>query len=189
MNEEKELVEQFIAGDDKAFNEIVRKFQKQIYWHARRMVGNHMEADEVTQEVLLAIYNNLKSFNFNSSLSTWIYSITQRRSINELRKRKSKKILFLGDENTLGLKSKKDIIIEYEAKEKLEQVENKLKKLSNKQREVFIFRQYDGLSYSEISEITGKSIGALKANYFHALKKIISYLDETSAAAGNNEKD
>ena len=72
MTEDKdfELIHKFIGGDETAFNELARKYQTKIYWHARRMVGNHMDADEVTQEVLLVLYKKLGSFKFNSSFSS-----------------------------------------------------------------------------------------------------------------------
>ncbi|MCL4548939.1 MAG: sigma-70 family RNA polymerase sigma factor, partial [Bacteroidetes bacterium] len=86
-----ELVKNFLNGDETAFNSIVRKYQKKIYWHARQMVGNHLDADEVTQEVLIVIFKKLRTFNFNSSLYTWIYKIVSTRSLNQLRKRQVKK--------------------------------------------------------------------------------------------------
>ena len=88
-----DLVNRFIAGDESAFNRIVMKYQQRIYWHARRMTGNHLDADEIVQEVLIAVYKNLKSFQFKSSLYTWIYRITSTRSINFLKKRKLKEFL------------------------------------------------------------------------------------------------
>ncbi len=97
MNDKKEfgLIKEFQGGNEKAFNELVRIHQKKIYWHARRMVGNHLDADEVTQQVIIAMYKNLKKFKFNSSLNTWVYKITQTRSLNLIRRNKLKRFLGL----------------------------------------------------------------------------------------------
>ena len=173
-----ELVNDFIEGDEKAFNKIVQKYQDKIYWHARRMTGNHLDADEVVQEVLLVIYNKLKSFRFKSSLYTWIYRITSTRSINQIKRRKVKQFLSLEDMITDTINSSDDIIRDIESKEKLNILDKLIQKLPVKQREVFILRNFDELSYDEIAKITGKSVGTLKANYFHAMKKITELMNE-----------
>ncbi len=173
-----QLVKDFLNGDESAFNKIASKYQKKIYWHARRMLGNHLDADEVTQEVLIVIYNKLDTFNFKSSLFTWIYRITSTRSLNFIKKRKVKRYLFLDDENVREIESQNDIVHNVEDKEKIEKLNFVLQKLPAKQREVFIMRQFDQLSYEEIAEIKGKSVGTLKANYFHALKKVTELIDE-----------
>lgn len=171
LNNDFELIRSFIEGDESAFNRLAVKYQEKIYWHARRMLGNHPDADEIVQEVLLVLYKKLKTFEFKSSLYTWIYTITNTRSINYLKKRSIKSFFSL-DEITNKRIDKKDIIDHLESKEKLEKVENALQKLPIKQREVFVMRNFDELSYEEISQITGKTVGALKANHFHALNKI-----------------
>jgi RNA polymerase sigma-70 factor (ECF subfamily) len=174
-----ELINRFLAGEEVAFNLIVKKYQKKIYWHARQMLGNHLEADEVTQEVLIVLFNKLKSFNFNSSLYTWIYKIVSTRSLNQIRKRQIQKFFSIdSSENDFELKDGHDIIEDYSNREKLERVEKILQKIPPKQREIFIMRNYDQLSYEEIAKITGKSIGGLKANYFHALKKVLELTNE-----------
>ncbi len=167
-----ELINNFVNGDEKSFNEIVHKYQKQIYWHARRMVGNHFDADEITQQVIIVLYNKLKTFRFDSSLKTWIYKITLTRSLNLIKSKKIKSFFSLDDNHSLDVKVDNDIIGNVEDKEKLDKLNSVLNTLPDKQREVFIFRHFDELTYEEISEITGKSIGGLKANYFYAIKKI-----------------
>jgi RNA polymerase sigma-70 factor (ECF subfamily) len=93
-----------------------------------------------------------------------------------LKKRKIKHFLNLDDENTATLKSNEDIILRLEDKDKIERINRYLEELPLKQREVFVLRHFEELNYEEISEITGKSIGGLKANYFHASKKIFGKL-------------
>ncbi|MEW6004166.1 MAG: RNA polymerase sigma factor [Stygiobacter sp.] len=172
------LVKRYLEGDESAFNEIVKKYQKRIYWHARQMLGNHLDADEVTQEVLIVMYKKLKTFNFQSNLFTWIYKIVTTRSINQIRRNQVKKFFSINDEeNPIDIKSDNDIIEDLSNKEKIERLNKALEKLPSKQRQVFVMRNFDELSYEEISKITGKSVGGLKANYFHALKKIMEQLD------------
>lgn len=173
-----ELVEKFVAGDETAFNLLVKKYQKKIYWHARQMLGNHLDADEITQEVLIVLYNKLKTFHYRSSLYTWIYKIVTTRSLNQIRKNKFKKLISFENEDDKELVSKHDIIEDISNRQKIEMVNKALEKLPPKQRQIFVLRNFDQLSYEEISEITGKSIGGLKANYFHALKKVVELVNE-----------
>ena len=167
-----ELVKRFTGGDEASFNEIARRYQQKIYWHARRMIGNHLDADEVVQEVLLVLYEKLKDFKFQSSLYTWVYRITATRSINFLNKLKIKKFFSLDEKHSEEIRDDEDIVKSLEQEEKLAYLNKILQKLPVKQREVFILRNFDGLSYEEIADITGKSVGGLKANYFHAFVKI-----------------
>jgi RNA polymerase sigma-70 factor (ECF subfamily) len=171
LNNDFELIKSFIDGDESAFNRLAVKYQERIYWHARRMTGNHLDADEIVQEVLMVLYNKLKTFEFKSSLYTWIYTITNTRSINYLKK-KSLRSFFSLDEISNRKFEQKDVIDDIESKQKIEKIESAMQKLPVKQREVFIMRNFDEMSYEEISQITGKNVGTLKANYFHALNKI-----------------
>ncbi|MBL1212151.1 MAG: RNA polymerase sigma factor [Ignavibacteriae bacterium] len=172
------LVKKFLDGDESAFNELVRKHQKNIYWHARRLLGNHMDADEVTQEVIITMYKKLNTFKFDSAVTTWLYKITYNKSVNNIRKSKVRKYLFLDDEEVREMKNSENLYEDYESKEKLNKVDEVLNELPIKQKEVFILKQFEGLKYREIAEITGKSEGALKANYFHALKKVTELINE-----------
>ena len=171
LNNDFEQIKSFIDGDESAFNRLAVKYQERIYWHARRMTGNHLDADEIVQEVLMVLYNKLKTFEFKSSLYTWIYTITNTRSINYLKK-KSLRSFFSLDEISNRKFEQKDVIDDIESKQKIEKIESAMQKLPVKQREVFIMRNFDEMSYEEISQITGKNVGTLKANYFHALNKI-----------------
>lgn len=175
--EEFDLIKRFLEGDESAFNQIVYKYQKIIYWHAMRMLGNHLDADEVAQEVLIILYNKLDKFKFNSSLSTWIYRITSNNCINKIRKRKVRQFFSIDDDESQQISGGMDIAVDVENKEKIDKLKNYLQQLPPKQREVFILRNFDELSYDEIAEITGKSVGGLKANYFHALKKVLELME------------
>jgi len=177
---DEQLISDFISGNEAAFNKLIRKYQQKIYWHARRMTGNHLDADDVVQEVLLVLYSKLKNFKFESSLYTWIYKITSTRSLNLINRRKLKEFFSIDDpDNKFDIPHNEDIAGNIEDKEKVERLNNVLQKLPVKQREVFILRNFEELSYEEIAEITGKSTGALKANYFHALNKVSELMKES----------
>jgi len=176
--EEKKLVNEFLDGDERAFKKIVDKYSRRIYWHAFGILNNHFDADEVTQTVWLVVYRKLSKFNFESSLYTWIYKITKTRSLNVLRKKKLKNLFSLDSDHIKSIESKESIISNIETSEKLKKVKDILKVLPPKQREVFILRTFEELTYEEIANITGKSIGGLKANYFHALNKVKEKFDD-----------
>lgn len=167
-----QLIKEFVDGNEQAFNKIATRYQQKIYWHARKMLGNHLDADEVTQEVLLVMYRKLSHFNFQSGLYTWIYRIVSTRCLNYLRKQKVKQLFSFDSFDEKELKDEHDIVVDIDNKNKLKKLDSMLLKLPPRQREVFILRNFEELSYEEISKITSKSVGGLKANYFHALKKI-----------------
>jgi len=175
LDNEEALIDEILEGNASAFNILAKKYFDRIYWHARRMLGNHIDADEITQEVLITMYNKLKSFNKKSSLYTWIYTITSTRCLNAIRKRTVKRFVFFDDleDITDNGNFENDIIENIENNSKLKEIENVLQTLPSKQREIFIFRHYEDLTYEEISKITGKKVGTLKANYFHALNKVL----------------
>jgi len=125
INNDHKLVELFNEGDESAFNQLVRKYQQRVYWHARRMTGNHLDADEIVQEVLLVMYKKLKDFRFRSSLYTWIYTITATRSINLLRRRSVKQIFSLQDQVS-DKASENDILTDLENKEEVKLMEKYL---------------------------------------------------------------
>lgn len=175
-NNDLELVRLFKSGDITGFNEIVRKYQKQVYWVIRKMVQDHDEADDITQEVFIKVHTALKDFREESNLFTWLYRIATNYSINHIRKVKVK--------NTVSV----EIVVEQiESKDKRadEEIDEKTKRrileeaietLPTQQRAVFNMRYYDQLQYDEIANILGKSTGGIKANYFHAVKKIGEYV-------------
>ena len=167
-----ELIKDFLSGNERSFNLLARRYQEKIYWHARRMLGDHDDAHEIVQQVLLVMHKKLNTFNYSSSLYTWIYRITATRSLNLLKKNKLRRILSFGSDESIENYGYENIIEDIESKELFRKMEKLLMELPIKQREVFIMRNYDDLSYEEISSITGKSVGALKANYFHAFQKI-----------------
>ncbi|RPI03202.1 MAG: sigma-70 family RNA polymerase sigma factor [Ignavibacteriae bacterium] len=175
-----ELVELFQKGNETCFNELVRRYQEKIYWVARRFVNDHDQADDIVQEVFIKVYSALKDFRAESGVYTWLYRITVNVALNALRKQRIRDFVRIdeffdtaGDEH-----EQPDSIVEKDEQQKL--IEEAIAKLPEKQKAVFILRYYEELSYEEISAILKTSIGGLKANYFHAAKKIGEYVHRAS---------
>lgn len=171
-----ELIQLFKSGHDSAFNELVVRYQEKIYWVARRFVNDHDQADDVTQEVFVKAYESLGSFRSDSSIYTWLYRIAVNVSLNFIRRQKVRDFLHL-DELLHSHESENpgpDEILEKQEEHSL--IEEAIERLPKKQKAVFLMRYYDELPYEEIAKILHTSVGGLKANYFHAVKKIQEYL-------------
>lgn len=174
-----ELVKDFQAGKVEAFNELVRRYQQKVYWIARRMVGDHDETDDITQEVFVKVYKKIKDFRSDSSFYTWIYRITTNTAINVLRQRKIVNLVRL-DEAFPALSLMSDDSLDptkkLENKENQSLLEEAVSKLPAKQKKVFVLRYFEEMPYEDISKILKITVGGLKANYFHALKNIQKYV-------------
>ncbi len=160
-----------------AFNLLVKKHQQRVYWHIRRMVINHDDADDLVQDVFIKVWKNLDKFREDAQLFTWIYRIATNECITFLNRKKMKNNVSLGEEseylvehlqsdsyltaNTIQLKLQKALLA-----------------LPDKQRLVFNMKYFDNLKYEEISDMLGTSVGALKASYHLAVKKIEKYFEE-----------
>lgn len=169
------LIAAFKAGSQNAFNLIVRKYQKRIYMLIRKMVLDHDDADDITQEVFIKLYGSLNNFRGDSKFFTYLYKIAVNYSINHLnRKSKLNKRNSEFDETNEfhSLENLNDFSEISDEKNRSEILKEAIESLPDQQRAVFIMRYYDNLSYEEISKILEKSVGGMKANYFHALKKI-----------------
>ena len=175
--EDKEILEKFAKEESRnmAFNQLVRKYQQKVYWHIRKMVIDHEDADDLTQEVFIKVWKHLANFRQDSQLYTWLYRIATNECLNFLKSKKRKFFLPINDvEAELTAKiDQSDLIGGDEIQLKLQKA---LLKLPDKQRLVFNMKYYDDLKYEEISEILGTSVGALKASYHLAVKKIEEYV-------------
>lgn len=158
-----------------AFNLLLRKYQQKIYWHIRRLVINHDDADDIAQDVFIKVWKSLGNFRNNSQLYTWLYRIATNECLTFLNKKKHQNNIPL-DEVAYDLA---DSLAEGSyfngdrAQMKLQQA---LLTLPEKQRLVFNMKYFDDLKYEEISEILGTSVGGLKASFHFAVKKIEDYL-------------
>jgi RNA polymerase sigma factor (sigma-70 family) len=177
--EDKELLEKFQNEESRnyAFNLLIRKYQQRVYSHIRKMVIDHEDANDLTQDVFIKVWNNLSGFREHSQLFTWIYRIATNECLNFLKKKRRKFFLPINDvEKELSGKLESSPYIEGDA------IQLKLQKalllLPEKQRLVFNMKYYDDMKYEEISEVLKTSVGALKASYHLAVKKIETFLKE-----------
>lgn len=173
------ILEKFRQPDSKnyAFNLLVRKYQQKVYGHIRKMVIDHDDADDLTQETFVKVWQNLEKFKQESELFTWIYRIATNECLSFLRKKKNKYFLPIADvsKELLRKLETSNYISGDEIALKLQKV---LLTLPEKQRLVFNMKYFDELKYEEIAEILKTSVGALKASYHHAVKKIEKAMNE-----------
>jgi RNA polymerase sigma-70 factor (ECF subfamily) len=153
------------------FRELIETYQKRVYQVIRRMVLIHEDADDLTQNTFIKAYKALDRFEGNSSLFTWLYRIATNESLTFLEKKK-KRYFFSLDDHQEKLESYIDHSSSLSGDEIQVKLQKSLLKLPDKQRLVFHLKYEEDLSYEEISKITGTSVGALKASYHHAVKKI-----------------
>ncbi|HTX19477.1 MAG TPA: sigma-70 family RNA polymerase sigma factor [Bacteroidota bacterium] len=171
-----ELIQEFKNGSNNAFNLLVLRYQEKIYWVVRRMLPDHDEADDVVQEVFVKVYRSIGSFKGDSSFYTWLYRIAMNLSLNEIRRKKTRRTFSL-DDSTMQHESTDPLPVEQlEKEEQTRLIKAAIERLPEKQKKVFILRYYEELPYDQISKILKTSVGGLKANYFHAVKKIGEYV-------------
>ena len=149
-----------------------------MYWHVRKMVIDHDDANAVTQDVFIKVWKNIDSFREDAKLFTWIYRIATNECLNFLNKKKRKFLIPIHDVSA-ELTSKLDSGAHIDGDEIQLKLQKALLKLPDKQRLVFNMKYFEELKFSEIAEITGTSEGALKASYHHAVKKIEEILNPT----------
>ena len=171
-----ELIAEFRKGNEQAFNHLVIRYQEKVYWVVRRLLPDHDEADDVVQDVFVKVYHSLHSFKGDSSFYTWIYRIAVNLSLNEIRRKKTRRTFSLDDAVE---QHESDDVLPLEQMERKEQtrlIKEAIELLPDKQKKVFLLRYYEELPYEEIAKILKTSVGGLKANYFHAVKKIGEYV-------------
>jgi RNA polymerase sigma factor (sigma-70 family) len=157
---------------EEAFNQLLKKYQQKIYWHVRRMVINHDDADDVTQDIFVKVWRNLEKFREDSQLYTWLYRIATNECITFLNKKKQKNNVSLDDESSSYLSDSLADGTYFNGDKAQLKLQEALLTLPEKQRLVFNMKYFEDLKYDEISEILGTSVGALKASYHLAVKKI-----------------
>lgn len=172
------LIESIKEGNERAFNFLVLKYQKRIYWIIRKMVSDHDEADDITQEVFIRVYKSINDFRGDSSFFTYLYRIAINLSLNFLNRNKrinSKKGDFDTEVYKISTNERSaDKLFDDKRNEKI--LKAAIEELPAQQRAVFVLRFFDNLAYEEISKIMNRTTGGLKANYFHAIKKLQTIL-------------
>ncbi|MFO7701991.1 MAG: RNA polymerase sigma factor [Psychroflexus maritimus] len=175
--EERELVEKLKdkAFKNEAFEELLNQYKERLYWHIRTMLKSHEDTDDVLQNVFIKIYKNIDKFKGNSKLYSWMYRIATNESITFLNKRAKR--LQISDEE-LQTKMINDLKsdVYFEGSEIQLKLQKAIAQLPQKQQQVFNMKYFQDLKYKEMSEILDTSVGALKASYHHATKKIEEFL-------------
>ncbi len=177
QQDDKELLIQFKneATREAAFTAIIKKYQEKLYWHIRRLVVEHEDANDVIQNMFIKVWKNLDNFREDSQLYTWLYRIATNESLTYLEQQKKRSSVSLSDdENHLTNRIQAD---KHFDPSKLEwKLQLAIQKLPEKQRAVFNLRYYDEMPYEEMSRVLETSEGALKASYHHAVKKIEDFI-------------
>ncbi len=174
---DQELLQQFKNPETQnyAFNLLVRQYQKRLYWHIRKILLDHDDTDDVLQNTFIKVWKNLANFKGDSQLYTWLYRIATNESITFLNSKKKRAGIPLDDVSTFLANT-----VQSDSYFKGDEIQAKLQKailtLPDKQRIVFNMRYFDAMKYEEMSDILETSVGALKASYHHAVKKIEHYL-------------
>ena len=164
------------ADTEKAFRMIIDLYGRKLYWHIRRLVITHDDADDALQNTFLNAWKNIGSFRSESSLLTWLWAIVTNEALNIIRRR--------GRENSVALDDVEEILASsaegstwFDGDAATVRLQNAILKLPEKQRAVFNMRYFEEMTYEDMSAVTGTSVGALKASYHHAVKKIEQFLD------------
>lgn len=164
------------ATKEKGFRMLMNTYQEKLYNQIWRMTQNHSHTNDILQNTFVKAWKGLHGFQGNSQLHTWLYSIARNETLNFLQKeKKHKSVGFENHKQENNFKTNAETISAKDIEQKLNSA---LLSLPDKQREVFSMRYYEELTYEQMSELTGTSVGALKASYHHAVKKIESFLTE-----------
>lgn len=179
QEDDKELLAAFKveATREQAYTKIIRKYQERLYWHIRRMVVNHEDANDVLQNVFIKVWTYLDNFREESNLYTWMYRIATNETLTYLEKEKKRTSLSLSDHES-GLSNKLQAERGFDANKLEWRLQQAIQRLPEKQRVVFLLRYYDEMPYEEMSKVLETSTGALKASYHHAVKKVEEFLKQ-----------
>lgn len=175
--DDKELVDQFKkpGQKEKAFTAVIKKYQEKLYWHIRRMVIDHEDANDVLQNMFIKVWNALDNFREDSQLYTWLYRIATNECLTFIEQQKRRSSVSFSDVET-GLSNKIKADENFDANKLEWKLQLAIQHLPEKQRIVFNLRYYDEMPYEEMSKVLETSEGALKASYHHAAKKIEDFI-------------
>lgn len=162
---------------DTAFTELVKATQKTLYWHIRRIVTIHEDADDVLQNTYIKAWKSIEKFKGESQLYTWLYRIATNEALTHLASERMRSAMVPLEFEELMI-SRMEADVYYEGDEMAKKLKRAILSLPEKQRMVFNMRYYDEMPYAEISKITGTSEGALKASYHIAVEKIQKFVKE-----------
>ena len=175
--DDKELLSQFReqATREAGYTRIIKKYQEKLYWHIRRMVVEHEDANDVLQNMFIKVWTGLENFREDSQLYTWLYRIATNESLSFLEQQKKRSAVSLSDVES-GLSNRLKADKHFDANKLEWKLQVAIQQLPEKQRVVFNLRYYDEMPYEKMSKILETSEGALKASYHHAVKKIEDFI-------------
>ena len=160
----------------KAFTELVEAYKEPLYWQIRRMVLIHDDADDVLQNTFLKAWTGIENFRGESKLSTWLFRIAYNETLNFIERRRQ--ATSIDDEWAAAVAATLQSDPYFDGDETEMQLQEAIASLPEKQRLVFTLKYYEDLKYEDISERLGTSVGALKASYHHAVKKISDWFNK-----------
>lgn len=169
MASDEELVKNFMQGDKNAFRELVDRYQKPLLNYIYRFTARRELAEELTQEVFIALLQNFSRFDTQASFKSWVYAIATNRALNALRRHEP-----IMNEDAISHKEcgQKDPMLNVAEQERAAAVQQALASLPEKHRAIFILRFYQGLSYEEIALAIGCPLGTVKSRMCYALQKL-----------------
>ncbi len=180
---EKKIIEKVLGGDANAFEELVLKYEKTVYNLALRMVGDRDDAFDMTQEAFIKAYGSLSSFRGDSKFSVWIYRITTNVCLDFLRSKSRKQQVSLTVSDDDDEDAQLDIPDPSSTPEQqlikkisMQSVEEGLKTLPDKQRQILVMRELGGMSYAEIGKALSLEEGTVKSRIFRARKRLCTFL-------------
>ncbi len=163
--------------EEEAFRQLVQKYQERLYWHVRKIVIGHDDSDDVLQNTMIKVWRSLPNFRSDSGLYTWIYRIATNEALTFLKQKKRKVFApWVDVEQKMSDTLKSDPW--FNGDEIQLKLQKAILKLPDKQRIVFNMKYFDQMKYNDMAEILKTSVGALKASYHHAVKKIESMLGD-----------
>lgn len=172
---EQQIVEQLhdASRREAAFTLVVDHFKEQLYWQIRRMVLSHDDADDVLQNTFIKAWTGLEGFRGDAKLSTWLFRIANNETLNFLERQRQ--ATSLDDAAAVGVAARLESDPYFDGDETARQLREAIAMLPDKQRQVFNLKYFDEMKYEDMSELLGTSVGALKASYHHAVKKISDF--------------
>lgn len=185
-NDELNIINKILAGDSSSFEVLIKENQSSVYNLALKMTRNEQDALDISQEAFIKAYINLASFRGDSKFSGWLYRLTYNLCLDFLRKQKKNPISSITYLNEYGENEDTDIPdIRYSPETRLEKEElwqsiaDAVELLPNEQRQIFVMREYSGMSYENIAEYLTINVGTVKSRLSRARKKIVKYLSDS----------
>ena len=163
------------ATYERGFRLLMQKYQESLYRHIRRLVINHDDADDVIQNTFIKIFRNIERFEGKSQLYTWLYRIATNEAITFLNSKNRKETDSLDNVNAAFTANDLKADVFFDGDEIQLKLQQALATLPDKQKTVFNLRYYNEMPYEEMSTVLGTSVGALKASYHHAVKKVEAF--------------